>query len=167
MRADTGFMQKGINILDEKVHRHDIMHAKAYTSSVRYNVRTNSGEICYARTMDETWRFRLLAEIDRSELSGREICKRAGVGSSFISDLKNAGKSPKAENVVKVADALGVSLTWIFAGVTLSQEAEEIARIWAMLPSESQDALLALARQLRERLQPSKGDAGRHPADPE
>lgn len=98
--------------------------------------------------MTDDWRQRLLDAIERSPLSDREICKRAGVGSSFVSDLKNAGKDPKAASVVKVVSALDVSLSYVFAGIDISPETEEVVRIWTQLPKEMRSHLLALARGL-------------------
>lgn len=100
--------------------------------------------------MTDDWRQRLLDAIEHSPLSDRQICKRAGVGSSFVSDLKNAGKDPKAASVVKVVSALDVSLSYVFAGIDISPETEEVVRIWTRLPKEMRDHLLALARGLAD-----------------
>lgn len=116
--------------------------------------------------MTDDWRQRLLSAIEKSELSGREICRRAEVGSSFISDLKNAGKSPSAAYVVRVANAIPVSLTYVFAGIELSPEIEEVIQLWSRLPTEMQDHLLAVARGLAADELPSKALADApHPSD--
>lgn len=116
--------------------------------------------------MIDDWRQRLLSAIETSPLSGREICRRAEVGSSFISDLKNAGKSPSAAYVVRVANAIPVSLTYVFAGIELSPETEEVIQLWSRLPAEMQNHLLAVARGLATDEPRLAGHAvGQHPSD--
>ena len=99
--------------------------------------------------MASTWRDRLIEAIDASELSDRELCRRAGVGSSFVSDLKNMAKEPSAANVLKLAKALNLSLTFLFTGADLDLELEEVLKVYAALPPNRRAALIALLREQR------------------
>lgn len=51
------------------------------------------------------------------ELSGREACERAGLGESYIRDLRrNSKQSPRVEELEKLAKALETSVTWLITG---------------------------------------------------
>jgi len=97
--------------------------------------------------MASTWRDRLLAAIAASEESDRSLCRRAVVGSSFISDLKNMAKEPSATNVLKLAKALNLSVVYLFTGTEMSPDLEEVLKVYANLPPNRRAALVALLRE--------------------
>lgn len=55
----------------------------------------------------------------RRALGGREfawLSRESGVSTSALSDLNTKGKIPRADNALKIARALGVSLDWLLTG---------------------------------------------------
>lgn len=82
-------------------------------------------------------------------MSNRALGKKAGVGTSFVSDLKNLEKNPSADNVLKLARALDLSVVWLFTGVEMTPELEEVLAIYAALPRSGRSALMSVLRELR------------------
>ena len=100
--------------------------------------------------VNESWRERLLAAIEASDVSERQIGIRAGVGQSWVSDFKNMGKPPRLETFLKVCQFLGVSPAHILTGLPVTPETEAILRGLASLTPRQRHQLQDYIRSLIE-----------------
>src|SRR5712691_9158935 len=66
-----------------------------------------------------------------------ELAQKAGISKGFLSDVENNKRNVSAENALKIADALGVSLDFLMRG---QQGKEEAARQPVSIPSELSQA---------------------------
>lgn len=94
--------------------------------------------------MQMDWRARLSGKIEESGESYRSLSAKCGFGPNFVSEFMSGGKAPSADRVVKLADVLKVSLSYIFTGVEMSREDEEFLRLVSAMPDEDKRHLRAL-----------------------
>lgn len=82
------------------------------------------------------------------------VCKNAGVGSSFISDV-NRGQTPSVAKVQMLAEYLGVTTSRLLGetekpeaveGPGLSEGEELLIQLFRMLPQEEKDAVLRVVQ---------------------
>ncbi len=99
----------------------------------------------------EGWRQRLLAAVDNDGRSGREISVAAGLGVNYIAELRNAGKDPRVKKIIKLADELGVSLSYVFLGVEATPEDEALLMEMRQMSEEQRRHLLGLVQALTSR----------------
>lgn len=90
------------------------------------------------------WRERLLTAIDADRRSDREISASAGLGENYVFQLKTKVSSPSIDAVIRLADTLGTSATFLLTGIELDAEGEEFIRLAAGLPVEQRRKLLDL-----------------------
>lgn len=96
----------------------------------------------------KNWRTRLLAAIDKDGRSDRAISLAAKLGPNFVNELRNTDKEPGVGKVIKLADELKLSSTYVFTGVNLTPEDQELLELFLKLSPESRTSLVALAQQL-------------------
>jgi transcriptional regulator with XRE-family HTH domain len=99
------------------------------------------------------WKERLLAAIEADGKSARAISMAAGLGPNFVTQLRE-GREPGVKHVIKLTDALGVSLTHLFVGggeIALTPEEKEFLRLLRQSPEAERQALLLLLRARRPR----------------
>lgn len=103
------------------------------------------------------WLVRLTDEIRKrtedgatNKLSYRQLCEDASVGENYVTQLMSEKnwKEPLFSNVVKLCDALHVSITYIVTGVNMTQREEEVLRQWGRLDAPQQEQLLGLVQTL-------------------
>jgi transcriptional regulator with XRE-family HTH domain len=99
--------------------------------------------------MADDWKYRLLAAIDRDGRNDKEISLAAGLGQNFVNQFRHGTREPKTKQVLKLADALGVSLTHIFLGEDVTRQDEEFFQLLRESSPEGRDAVLRLLRSLR------------------
>jgi hypothetical protein len=111
------------------------------------------GERRSDKVMNAGWRERLLAAVDADGRSDRQISLAAGLGPSFVNELRNQAKDPQVHNVSHLADELHVSLTTLLTGLNITSEEEEILRLLRSTSHAQREALIVLlgARQLHDR----------------
>lgn len=97
--------------------------------------------------MAKTWRDRLGAEIKRQGRSYREVSLSAGLGETYVSELFRSGKDATIGNLQKVCETLGVSFTYITAGVRLTPDVEKVL---AQIASVSDEQRALLGAQFQE-----------------
>lgn len=95
--------------------------------------------------MNSTWRDRLQSAFDATGESMRSISLRAGVSHGYLYTILVDGKEPNITNMMKLADALGVTLSWIMYGYSMGPQEEELLRLYARLPEKQRQAILDLA----------------------
>jgi transcriptional regulator with XRE-family HTH domain len=95
--------------------------------------------MAYEKAVDN-WRKRLQDRIDALGLSPREVTRRAGVNPTMVHDILNKGSTPSVENLFRIAQALGMTLTELYEGTERVQVLLPINGIateknmWAELP---------------------------------
>ncbi len=98
------------------------------------------------------WETRLRQAIQERWLDkGRslnELSARVDMGPNYVSQMLTTTKAPKAETVIKLADALGVSLTWIYLGADLTAEDEQLLQLAAKVDTTQKRQLLDLLNSI-------------------
>lgn len=98
---------------------------------------------------DGAWRNRLLAAIKASGKSQRDISLSSGLGAGYVNSLLKEGKDPTIDNLMKVCQTIGVSLSHILYGYQLSPETEEILSLLEQSTPGERSGLLTLLRERR------------------
>lgn len=98
------------------------------------------------RMDDLAWRKRLADSILGSGLKLAEISRRAGVGRNYVQQMTKYDKNSRTDYVIRVCQALNVSLSYIFAGVEISSGTEELVQRFQALPEKEQEAFLNYLR---------------------
>ena len=89
------------------------------------------------------WRERLAEAVEASGKSKREVSIASGAGPGYLHSLLKEGKDPSIENLSRVCDALGVSLTRVLYGIDVSPATERLMRA-AEASEKTRDHLLAI-----------------------
>lgn len=76
--------------------------------------------------MEENWKTRLLKAVDEDPRSDRAISLATGLGVNTVNELRNTSKSPSIDKVLKVSEELGLSLGYLFLGITSDKDAPPI-----------------------------------------
>ena len=103
----------------------------------------------------------LKAELNFSGMLVKELAARSGVKKKTLdSYMGNKSYTPSAENAVKIAKALGVSVEYLVTGKDTTQkisrsvlpsDMQEILQVTKQLNSKDRDVILNLARYLKKR----------------
>lgn len=102
--------------------------------------------------VDTSWQQRLEIALEKSGLSLRAASLKAGRGSSYLHGmLSRKDREPSLAALADVAEALGVSATWLAFGVDLSASSEELLKQFSQLSEEQQQAVLLLTKSLSEK----------------
>lgn len=103
-----------------------------------------------------TWRERFSDAVARSGMSQREISVAAGRAPGYVYGILKENKDPTIDNLVALADVLGVSITWLITGADVSPDQETLLTLYAGLPVEDQAALRRLAEAIAGRTDTSQ-----------
>jgi transcriptional regulator with XRE-family HTH domain len=95
--------------------------------------------------MTTKWRDRLSAAIEASGKSRRAISIEAKCGAGYLFDVLEVGKEPTIDRLMRIADVLGITLSWLLYGFELGPEEQELIRLYARLPETQRRAMLDLA----------------------
>lgn len=95
--------------------------------------------------MADTWRDRLQQQLDLSGKSMRAVSLEAKCGAGYLHDILVSGKEPTVDRLMRVADVLGVSLSWLLYGIELSGQEERLLRLYSKLSPRQRQAILDLA----------------------
>ena len=97
--------------------------------------------------MREGWLQRVRAAIEEDGRSLRTISEAAGLGPNYVSEMLR-GKEPGVDKLVRLAQALGVSASYLVTGLDMSAEHEEALQRLTRLSPEKQRVVLDLIRSL-------------------
>lgn len=96
-------------------------------SSILYEGRAKLSAITDIAAMENhSWKQRLADAIEKSGRSKREISLSANMGAGYVHSILAEGKDPTVDNLLKICEALNVSVTSILYGFEISPETEEI-----------------------------------------
>lgn len=98
------------------------------------------------KPMTELWRERLIKAIEADPRSLRAISKDAGLGPNYVTQMISGNKGPTAAALVKLAETLQVSVTFIFTGAEMSQVDEDLLKLAAEMDETEKTHLLGLLR---------------------
>lgn len=144
---------------------------KAFTENVTEAVSSDSPVTFVPNENDQTIADRIRILIDDEFVSS--FARRCGMGESLIRKYL-AGAQPNAANLVAIANAKGVTVDWLATGrepkyrkdvvaamqrleapqaapYQASGDLDELVAIYKEAPSEGRNALLSLARAIRDR----------------
>ncbi|OBR66718.1 hypothetical protein A7K91_00090 [Paenibacillus oryzae] len=69
----------------------------------------------------------------RKNMTQEELAHRASFSTSFISDVERAEKSPTIESLVRITDALGITLEELFANTQAGKKTKEAETISSII----------------------------------
>jgi transcriptional regulator with XRE-family HTH domain len=88
------------------------------------------------------WRKRLAASVKADGRSLREISLAAGLGHNYLHTVLKVGKEPRISQIGKLAETLGVSISWLMEGIEIDPDSARLLRIWAKYPPENRQGFL-------------------------
>lgn len=91
-------------------------------------------------------RERLSQAIYEKRLSMRQVGLDAGLSESAVHGIIKLGRDPGAENLVKICDVIGATLSWVMYGYEITPEAEEVLNLLQKNPAK-REAILQLLRE--------------------
>ena len=68
------------------------------------------------------WRDRLIKRMEELGLSQAEVCRRAHVKSTMLTDILKRGQTPSVANLFKIATVVNLSLSELYEGVVRSTD---------------------------------------------
>ncbi len=89
-------------------------------------------------------------------LSQRELAMRSGITQQQISYVENGDRLLTSYNVVKLADALGISTDYLLTGKSGIQEYKKLQDWLASLTEDQKDDLIILLNKVLARFRKSK-----------
>lgn len=95
--------------------------------------------------IEDGWKTRLEEALEKSGRSKRSVSLAAGLGPGYVHSILKEGKDPTIENLIAVANALEVSLSYLLYGYDVSKETEEILSLLEKRPQQ-RAAILQLLR---------------------
>lgn len=99
----------------------------------------------YPPMIENGWKARLEEALEQSGRSKRSVSLAAGLGPGYVHSILKEGKDPTIENLIAVANALNVSLSYLLYGYDVSKEAEEILSLLEKRPHQ-RSAILQILR---------------------
>jgi transcriptional regulator with XRE-family HTH domain len=97
--------------------------------------------------MADDWKQRLLDAVEKDGRSDRAISLAAGLGPSFVNELRRTEKEPGIQRVLKLAAELNVSLATLFLGrEDITPQDEELLQLARQTSAEEREAILTLWR---------------------
>jgi transcriptional regulator with XRE-family HTH domain len=95
--------------------------------------------------MTTLWRDRLRMTLDDSGKSMRAVSLAAGLSENYLHSVLGEGKEPSIDRLMKIADTLNISLSWLLYGIEIGPQEERLLRLYARLPEQQRRAILDLA----------------------
>lgn len=96
--------------------------------------------------MKHDWRKRLLDAVDRDGRSDRAISIAASLGVNFVNELRNTEKEPSVEKILRLANEINTSLSFVFLGADATKEDDQLISIISHLPQDEKVSLLEFLR---------------------
>lgn len=110
-----------------------------------YKGRASNADFSDISAMADTWRTRLQAALDASGKSKRSVSLAADCAAGYLHDILAVGKEPTIDRLLRIADVLGVSLSWLLYGIELGHQEERLLRLYSKLSPRQRQAILDLA----------------------
>lgn len=82
--------------------------------------------------------------LDQKGWTGYELSKQTGISTNAIYDWNKAGATPSLANIVKICEALGITLGQFFCGseaYQLTEDEDRILQEWFTLSDLEKDAV--------------------------
>lgn len=95
--------------------------------------------------MAQDWRERLERARKAKKMSKRALSLAAGFNPGYYFALMADERDPAMDNIVKLADVLGLSLPYLLYGVEIGPDEEKLLRAFASLTDRQRQAILDLA----------------------
>lgn len=108
------------------------------------------------------WRQRLLDAAEKTGRSDRSISRDAGLGPNALNEIRNTAKEPSVDRTLKLIKAIGVSRSYVFLGIEMTQEVEQIVELLGQASPTAQKGFAAFLQEKQSRA--AKREL---PADPE
>jgi len=96
--------------------------------------------------MRETWRDRLAKALWEKDSWKRGGGLLANLGPGNVQRILSEGKDPTVDNLLKVCAALSVSPIWVIFGLPVSDDADDLLKLWQTAAPETRHGILAILR---------------------
>lgn len=87
----------------------------------------------------------MIEAIERDGRSDRVICAAIGRSGSYLNGILRGGKEPGIESMVRLAETLNISLSWLMFGIELDGDAEKLLRLFTSLSATRRKSFLQMA----------------------
>jgi transcriptional regulator with XRE-family HTH domain len=125
-------MPQSITIIADRVNTHDYERVK--------NVRISD-----IAAMMGSWRERLTQALANSGRSMRSVSIAAKCSPNYLHSILAEGQEPAIDRLLRIADVMNVSLSWLLYGLEIGRQEEELLRRYALLSDRQRQAILDLA----------------------
>lgn len=99
---------------------------------------------------EDAWRERLKDAADKSGRSLRSISLAAGCGPGYLHDILSTKKEPSIARLIKLCEAIGVSVTYVVLGIEWTPTQEQLLLLMSGLSEKRKKLLLEMAESLAE-----------------
>lgn len=106
--------------------------------------------------MEQSWRQRLVEATEKSGKSLRALSLEVGKSHGYLFSVIHDGKEPGVDALVKLADACGVSESWLLFGVSMDPDTEKLLQLYAELSSDQKRTFFSLAEAAARLAKPSE-----------
>ncbi|WP_420392908.1 helix-turn-helix domain-containing protein [Acuticoccus sp.] len=80
------------------------------------------------------------------------MCSEAGLNPAYLTQiLEQKGATPRIDNLQKVANVLGTTVTYLVDGVDMGPDATECLSLYSAMTPERRSAVIAIMRDLAAR----------------
>lgn len=140
--------------LTEKVLGHERIDTRFSVHNKRHSRTCARSRVILLRQgmIDDAWFDRLQTAVDERWTapgrSLRELSRAIGFGPNYVQQMLGDRKSPKVQAVLRLADVLGVSVSWLFLGVEMTTEDERLLTLAAKIDQSQKRNLLDLLNSI-------------------
>jgi transcriptional regulator with XRE-family HTH domain len=95
------------------------------------------------------WRHRLRGCLAQSGKTRAQVCSEAGLNPAYLTQiLEQKGATPRIDNLQKLANVLGTSVTYLVDGIELDKHSREVLALFTALSAERKSAALTVLQDM-------------------
>jgi len=95
------------------------------------------------------WRNRLRGCLAQSGKTRAQVCSEAGLNPAYLTQiLEQKGATPRIDNLQKLANVLGTSVTYLVDGIDLDKNSREVLALFTALSAERKDVALSVLQDM-------------------
>lgn len=95
-----------------------------------------------------TWRERLKEILEERQLSMREVSIASGCGHGYLYKILRENSEPTLDKLMKVANYLDLSLSWLLTGLDVSKQTEDFTLLYESLSPEQRERVFLLLQSM-------------------
>lgn len=95
------------------------------------------------------WRSRLRQCLAKSGKTRSQVCQEAGLNPAYLTQiLEHKSATPRIDNLARVAEVLGTSVSFLVDGLTMDDETRRFAELYGSLNAERKAAVLVILEDM-------------------